>query len=101
MQNLFLQLYDRFLNSETSFQFIENQLITNFWKTVKAVIKWTDLFSKTVREFVMWGDLVSILVQGQNWNPFKIAMAPESKRIYSFTVNNFFFQNENRERLTI
>ena len=56
MQNLFSQLCDRWLNSETSFHFIENQLITEFWKTVKAVIKWTDLFSKAVREFVMWED---------------------------------------------
>ena len=30
MQNLFSQLYDRCLNSETSFHFIENQLITDF-----------------------------------------------------------------------
>ena len=59
MQNLFSQLYDRYWNSKTSFLFIENQLITDFWKTVKAVIKWTDLFSKAVRESVMWGDLVS------------------------------------------
>ena len=41
-QNLFLQMYERCLNSETSFHFIENQLITEFWKIVKAVIKWTD-----------------------------------------------------------
>jgi len=66
MQNSFSQLYDRFLNSETSFHFIENQLITDFWKIVKVVIKWTDwksneqiYFQKAVREFVMWGDLVS------------------------------------------
>lgn len=41
-QNLFLQMYEWILNSETSLHFIENQLITDFWKTVKAVIKWTD-----------------------------------------------------------
>jgi len=35
------------------FFFIENQLITDFLKTVKAVIKRTDLFSKAVRESVM------------------------------------------------
>ena len=54
------------LNSETSFHFIENQLITDFWKTVKVVIEWTDwkynehiYFQKAVREFVKWGDLVN------------------------------------------
>ena len=58
MQNLFSQMYDRCLNSETSFLFIQNQLITYFWKIVKAVIKRTDLFSKAVRKSVMWEDLV-------------------------------------------
>jgi len=41
MQNLFSQLYDLFLNTETSFLFIEKQLITDFQKTVKDVIKRT------------------------------------------------------------
>ena len=31
-------MYERCLNSETSFHFIENQLITEFGKTVKTVI---------------------------------------------------------------
>ena len=42
MQNLFSQLYDPILNAGTSFLFIEKQLITDFQKTVKAVIKRTD-----------------------------------------------------------
>jgi len=42
MQNLFSQLYDRYFNAGTSFLFIETQLITDFQKTVKAVIKRTD-----------------------------------------------------------
>jgi len=42
MQNLFSQLYDLFLNAETSFLVIEKQLITDFQKAVKAVIKRTD-----------------------------------------------------------
>jgi len=39
---MFSQLYDSRLNVGTNFLFIEKQLITDFQKTVKAVIKRTD-----------------------------------------------------------
>jgi len=35
-------MYDLYSNAGTSFLFIEKQLITDFQKTVKAVIKRTD-----------------------------------------------------------
>jgi len=40
--NLFSQLYDSLLNVGTSSPFIQKHLITDFQKTVKAVIKRTD-----------------------------------------------------------
>ena len=59
----------------------------------KLKIKITDLFSKAVREFVKWGDLVNhsgaeIKLKKKT---FKIAMATESKRIYSFTDEQIYF----------
>jgi len=35
-------MYDSYVNAGTSFLFIEKQLLTDFQKTVKAVIKMTD-----------------------------------------------------------
>ena len=88
-------MYERYLNLETSFHFIENQLITKFWKTVKAVIKWTYLFSKAVREFVMRGDLVSHSGAGTNLKPFEIDLAPESKKnLFIYRWTDLFFKTK-------
>ena len=59
MQNLFLQMYDRCLSSETSFHFIENQLITEFGKTVKTVIN--EQIENKMKRFIFKKQLENLL----------------------------------------
>ena len=62
-------------------------------------IKWTDLFSKAVREFVKWGDLVNHSGAEIKLKTFKLDMAPETKRIYSFTDEQIYFSKQKQKKL--